>query len=72
MLGINADPVSIKSIECGIIDKAFDEGWMKPQIPVRTGKQAAVIGPGPAGTLSARLMSQWHPMRSLRNLQSCG
>ena len=49
VLGINADPVSIKSIECGIIDKAFDEGWMKPQIPVRTGKQAAVIGPVPAG-----------------------
>lgn len=53
VLGINADPVSIKSIECAIIDKAFDEGWMKPQIPVRTGKKVAVIGSGPAGMAAA-------------------
>src|SRR5437667_7609263 len=39
VLGINADPVTIKQVEVTIIDRAFNEGWIKPQIPVvRTGK----------------------------------
>ncbi|EPS62913.1 hypothetical protein M569_11874, partial [Genlisea aurea] len=54
VLGIIEDPVSIKSIECSIIDKAFDEGWMIPRPPSkRTGKRVAVVGSGPAGLAAA-------------------
>jgi glutamate synthase (NADPH/NADH) len=50
VLGINEDPVGIKSIECAIIDRGFDMGWMVPSPPEqRTGKKIAVIGSGPAG-----------------------
>lgn len=50
VLGINEQPVGIKSIECLIIDKAWENGWMKPNPPqIRTGKTVAVIGSGPAG-----------------------
>ena len=50
MLGINELPVGIKSIECAIIDKGFEMGWMAPKPPAsRTGKNVAVIGSGPAG-----------------------
>ncbi|KAI1185099.1 glutamate synthase [Nemania serpens] len=54
VLGINEDPVGIKSIECAIIDRGFDMGWMVPQPPkVRTGKSIAIIGSGPAGLACA-------------------
>lgn len=54
MLGINELPVSIKSIECAIIDRGFEEGWMQPRPPlVRTGKRIAIIGSGPAGLAAA-------------------
>jgi len=54
VLGINEDPVGIKSIECAIIDRGFDQGWMVPQPPkIRTGKTIAVIGSGPAGLACA-------------------
>ncbi|TFK29800.1 NADPH-dependent glutamate synthase [Coprinopsis marcescibilis] len=54
VLGINEQPVGIKSIECAIIDKAFEMGWMAPQPPAfRTGKRVAVIGSGPAGLACA-------------------
>ncbi|KAG8952645.1 glutamate synthase [NADH] [Tulasnella sp. 424] len=54
VLGINENPVGIKSIECAIIDKGFEMGWMKPQIPsFSTGKKVAVIGSGPAGLACA-------------------
>ena len=54
VLGINEDPVGIKSIECAIIDRGFDMGWMIPQPPqVRTGKTIAIIGSGPAGLACA-------------------
>ena len=54
VLGLNADPVSIKSIECAIIDRAFEEGWLVPEPPlVRTGKKVAVVGSGPAGLACA-------------------
>lgn len=53
-LGIIEPPVSIKSIEATIIDKAFEEGWMVPRPPkLRTGKQVAVVGSGPAGLAAA-------------------
>ena len=50
VLGLNEKPVTIKLIEQNIIDRAFEEGWVKPQPPEkRTGKKVAVIGSGPAG-----------------------
>ena len=54
VLGINEMPVSIKSIECAIIDRAFEEGWIRPTPPnIRTGKKIAIIGSGPAGLAAA-------------------
>ncbi|KAJ0295929.1 hypothetical protein COL516b_012082 [Colletotrichum fioriniae] len=54
VLGINEDPVGIKSIECAIIDRGFEQGWMIPTPPeVRTGKKVAIIGSGPAGLAAA-------------------
>ncbi|KAJ3400407.1 glutamate synthase [NADH], partial [Chytridiales sp. JEL 0842] len=54
VLGINELPVAIKSIECAIIDKAFEEGWMVPAPPkFRTGKKIAIVGSGPAGLAAA-------------------
>jgi NAD(P)H-dependent glutamate synthase small subunit len=54
VLGINEPPVTIKSIECAIIDKAFDQGWVTPNVPDhRTGKRVAVVGSGPAGLAAA-------------------
>ena len=54
VLGINEPPVTIKSIECAIIDKAFEEGWIVPEPPAkRTGKRVAVVGSGPAGLACA-------------------
>ncbi len=50
VLGINAPPVTIKNLECSIIDKGWAEGWVTPEAPaIRTGKKVAVIGSGPAG-----------------------
>ncbi|KAI0974848.1 glutamate synthase [Xylaria arbuscula] len=54
VLGINEDPVGIKSIECAIIDRGFEMGWMVPQPPKnRTGKTVAIIGSGPSGLACA-------------------
>lgn len=54
VLGINELPVAIKSIECAIIDRGFEMGWMKPRPPtMRTGKKVAIIGSGPAGLAAA-------------------
>lgn len=54
VLGINEEPVGIKSIECAIIDRGFEMGWMVPNPPkVRTGKKVAIIGSGPAGLAAA-------------------
>ncbi|XP_051142950.1 glutamate synthase 1 [NADH], chloroplastic-like isoform X2 [Andrographis paniculata] len=54
VLGIIENPVTIKSIECSIIDKAFEEGWMVPRPPSkRTGKKVAIVGSGPAGLAAA-------------------
>ncbi len=55
VLGINEDPVSIKSIERTIIDKGFEEGWVNPRMPyILTGKKVAVVGSGPAGLAAAQ------------------
>ncbi|MBK9741386.1 MAG: glutamate synthase subunit beta [Actinobacteria bacterium] len=59
VLGINADPVTIKQVEVSIIDRAWDEGWVTPQPPVRlTGKTVAVIGSGPAGLAAAQQLAR--------------
>ena len=62
VLGMNNPPVTIKNIEVSIIDKGWDEGWVKPEPPVsRTGKKVAVIGSGPAGlTAAAQLNKAGH------------
>ena len=59
VLGINNDPVTIKSIELSIVDRAFAEGWIAPEPPVtRTWKKVAVIGSGPAGLAAAAQLNR--------------
>lgn len=59
VLGISEPPVTIKSIECAIIDRAFDKGWVIPEPPAkRTGKQVAVVGSGPAGLAAAAQLNR--------------
>ena len=59
VLGINAPPVTIKNIECSIIDKGWEEGWVTAEPPtVRTGKKVAVIGSGPAGLSAAAQLNR--------------
>jgi glutamate synthase (NADPH/NADH) small chain len=59
VLGINQDPVSIKQVEVEIIDRAWDEGWVVPQISTtKTGKRVAVIGSGPAGLAVAQQLTR--------------
>jgi glutamate synthase (NADPH/NADH) small chain len=59
VLGITSPPVTIKSIECAIIDRGWEEGWVLPDPPKhRTGKKAAVIGSGPAGLAAAAQLNR--------------
>lgn len=59
VLGIIADPISIENIEKNIVERAFKEGWIKPQIPKqRTGKTVAVVGSGPAGLATAQQLNR--------------
>ena len=56
---LNGDPVSTKENEKAIIETAYAEGWVKPQIPpVRTGKTIAVIGSGPSGLAAAQQLNR--------------
>src|SRR5438309_2682826 len=58
-LNINDDPVTIKSIEGAIADRAFDEDWVKPQLVARgTGKRIAIVGSGPAGLACAQQLAR--------------
>ncbi|MBY6218958.1 glutamate synthase subunit beta [Qipengyuania aquimaris] len=58
-LNIVDAPVTIKSIECAIVDKGWQEGWIKPQLPEKqTGKSVAVIGSGPAGLAAAQQLAR--------------
>jgi glutamate synthase (NADPH) small chain len=58
-LGIIDPPVTIKLIECEIVDRAFREGWVVPQPPLaRTGKRVAVVGSGPAGLACAQQLNK--------------
>jgi glutamate synthase (NADPH/NADH) small chain len=62
VLGISEEPVTIKNIECAVVDKGFDEGWIRPAPPkTRTGKTVAIVGSGPAGlTCAAQLNAAGH------------
>ncbi|KHD07620.1 glutamate synthase [Candidatus Thiomargarita nelsonii] len=58
-LNLTDEPVTIKTIECAIIDKAWAEGWIKPQIPTpRSGKRVAIVGSGPAGLACAQQLAR--------------
>lgn len=59
VLGINNPPVTIKNIECSIIDHGWDQGWVTPQPPQkRTGKNIAIVGSGPAGLSAAAQLNK--------------
>jgi glutamate synthase (NADPH/NADH) small chain len=59
VLAINDDAVTIKQVEVSIVDRAWDEGWVTPQVPaVRTGKRVAVVGSGPAGLAAAQQLTR--------------
>ena len=59
VLGINEPPVTIKVIEKAIIERAFSEGWVRPEPPeVRSGKRIAVVGSGPAGLAAAQQLNR--------------
>jgi glutamate synthase (NADPH/NADH) small chain len=58
-LNINDNPVTIKTIECSIVDRAWTEGWIQPLPPAtRTGRRVAVIGSGPAGLACAQQLAR--------------
>ncbi len=58
-LNIEDSPVTIKSIECAIVDRGWEEGWIQPQVPMkRTGKSVAVVGSGPAGMACAQQLAR--------------
>ncbi|PKP66548.1 MAG: glutamate synthase [Alphaproteobacteria bacterium HGW-Alphaproteobacteria-7] len=58
-LNIVDQPVTIKSIECAIIDRAWKDGWVSPQVPAhKTGKSVAVVGSGPAGLACAQQLAR--------------
>jgi glutamate synthase (NADPH) small chain len=59
VVGINSNPLAIKQVEVEIIDRAWEEGWVIPQLPsVKTGKRVAVIGSGPAGLAVAQQLTR--------------
>jgi glutamate synthase (NADPH/NADH) small chain len=58
-LNIDDNPVTIKTIECAIVDRGWQEGWIEPLVPARrTGRQVAVVGSGPAGLACAQQLAR--------------
>ncbi|MBN9149372.1 MULTISPECIES: glutamate synthase subunit beta [unclassified Nitrobacter] len=58
-LNIDDNPVTIKTIECAIVDRAWENGWLKPEIASqKTGKKVAVVGSGPAGLACAQQLAR--------------
>jgi glutamate synthase (NADPH/NADH) small chain len=58
-LNIDDNPVTIKTIECAIVDRAWEEGWIVPEVPQRkTGKKVAIVGSGPAGLAAAQQLAR--------------
>ena len=59
VLGISADPVTIKQVEVEIVERAWAEGWITPIVPAeRTGRKVAVVGSGPAGLATAQQLTR--------------
>jgi glutamate synthase (NADPH/NADH) small chain len=58
-LNIDDNPVTIKSIECAIVDRGWEEGWIQPLVPAKkSGKRVAVVGSGPAGLACAQQLAR--------------
>ena len=58
-LNLDDNPVTIKTIECAIVDKAFEQGWVRPEPPtIKTRKKVAVVGSGPAGLACAQQLAR--------------
>ncbi|MBV9861919.1 MAG: glutamate synthase subunit beta [Alphaproteobacteria bacterium] len=58
-LNIDDNPVTIKTIECAVVDRGWEEGWVVPYVPTqRTGKRVAVVGSGPAGMACAQQLAR--------------
>ncbi|MFM9939333.1 MAG: glutamate synthase subunit beta, partial [Hyphomicrobiaceae bacterium] len=58
-LNIDDKPVAIKTVECAIVDKGFEEGWIKPEKPeTKSGKKIAIVGSGPAGLAAAQQLAR--------------
>ena len=73
-LNISDQPVTIKSIECAIVDRGWQEGWITPQVPAkRTGKSVAVVGSGPAGLACAQQLARaGHSVTLFEKNDRCG
>ena len=73
-LNISDQPVTIKSIECAIVDRGWQEGWITPQVPAkRTGKSVAVVGSGPAGLACAQQLARaGHSVTLFEKSDRCG
>ena len=58
-LNLDDNPVTIKTIECAIVDKAFENGWVEPEPPpAKTGRKVAIVGSGPAGLACAQQLAR--------------
>ncbi len=58
-LNIEDIPVTIRTVECAIVDKGFEEGWIKPQVAkTRTGRKIAIVGAGPGGLAAAQQLAR--------------
>ena len=58
-LNIDDNPVTIKSVECAIVDRGWEEGWITPQVPShKTGKSIGIVGAGPAGMAAAQQLAR--------------
>src|SRR5210317_1305456 len=58
-LNIDDNPVTIKTIECAIVDKGWEQGWIQPQIAAhKTGKRIAIVGSGPAGLAASQQLAR--------------
>ena len=73
-LNIDDNPVTIKTIECAIADRAFEQGWVKPEPPsLRTGKKIAIVGSGPAGMACAQQLARvGHEVHVFEKLAKAG
>ncbi len=73
-LNLTDVPVTIKTIECAIVDRGWKEGWISPQVPAKkTGKRVAIVGSGPAGLAAAQqLARRGHDVHLFEKFQKAG